>query len=330
MQTKEDKMTLLQSTVNGKYVGKTLLEYLTQRYPYRDKAGWIECIVNERIKLNDLPAKAEEKLSQGDQVSYWVELDEPEVNKDIQILHEDEQILVATKPPHLPSHADGNFIKNTFHFLLGEMMMAKGYKGRIWLVHRLDRETSGLIVVAKTKAALDSMMAQFARGSIKKEYRALVQGSVEKDRFEVRGWVGRDPASEITTKWAVVPEGTPGAKKAATEFEVIKRFKNTTLLSVFPKTGRTNQIRVHLAAVRHPVVGDKLYGRTDKEFLEYIRFVKAGGSPTFDNRLGAGRHLLHAYALTFVHPRTHDKLRFESPIPPDMEEIISRLKATAL
>jgi 23S rRNA pseudouridine1911/1915/1917 synthase len=157
---------------------------------------------------------------------------------------------------------------------------------------------------------------------VAKEYLAVVRGRVERDAFEVSGTFGRDPASQITIRQAAVPPGTAYAKHAVTLFERARDLRDATVLRCVPKTGRTNQIRVHLNHIGHPVIGDKLYGRSDEEFLAYIRHVKAGGDPAWPGHTDAPRHLLHAAKLSFDHPVTGERVTFECPPPPDMVDWI--------
>ncbi|HJT25213.1 MAG TPA: RluA family pseudouridine synthase, partial [bacterium] len=261
-------------------------------------------------------------LKKGDLVAYSVVLNEPPVDRNIQILHEEDSFLVAVKPGQLPSHADGNFIKNTFIYLITQMLRDKGWKGDVRLVHRLDRETSGLMVVAKTRESHLNLVRQFEQGLVSKEYLAVAKGQTREETFEVNGAIGRDPESQVSVRQKVVPEGTPFSKPSATVFEKLKDLKEATLLRCLPKTGRTNQIRVHLDSVGHPIVGDKLYGRTDEEFLEYVKYVKAGGDPAWPGHLESSRHLLHAGKLAFSHPTTGQKVEFTAEMPADMQNFI--------
>ncbi|HUO56785.1 MAG TPA: RluA family pseudouridine synthase, partial [bacterium] len=278
-----------------------------------------------KVTVNGVRAEPDQVLAKGDRVAYSVVLREPPVDRNIQILHEEDSFLVAFKPGQLPSHADGNFIKNTFIYLITEMSRSKGWRGQLHLAHRLDRETSGLMVVAKTRAAHRNLVRQFEEGRVEKEYLALVKGLVTGDKFEVKGAIGRDPESGISVRQKVVPEGTPLSKPSLTHFEKIRDLKGATLLRCLPKTGRTNQIRVHLASLGHPLIGDKLYGRTDGEFLDFIRHVKAGGDPGFGNRFGTARHMLHATKLAFTHPLTSRRVAFEAPPPPDFLKAVQDL-----
>ena len=153
-------------------------------------------------------------------------------------------------------------------------------------------------------------------------------GVVAADAFEVGGYIVPDRASGISIKKRVVDDEEPGAKRAVTRFEVIERLERFTLLRCVPLTGRTNQIRVHLAHAGYPIAGDKLYGRTDEEFLAYVHAVKAG---EYDPRpwLEAPRHLLHAARLSFDHPVTRERLCFEAPVPEDMRRFIFEAGSSA-
>ena len=315
--------TVLQSKVPANHSGQTLLDYLSSRFKYQGRETWETLVLSGKVTVNGKKTGSSHALQKGDRVAYSVALREPPVDRNIQILYEEDSFLVAVKPGQLPSHADGNFIKNTFIYLVTEMLRNKGWKGEVKLVHRLDRETSGLMVVAKQRNAHRNLVAQFEEGRVQKEYRAVVQGRIEEKTWEVRGAIGKDPASKISVRQRMVPEGTPFSKSSLTLFEKMEDLKEAALVQCLPKTGRTNQIRVHLDSIGHPVVGDKLYGRTDEQFLDFIRHVKAGGDPAYPGHLEVPRHLLHASKLAFNHPLTGQSLVFESPLPPDMEEFIS-------
>ena len=314
--------TVLKSKVPHQQAGKTLSDYLSNRFRYQSQETWDKLIIDGKVTVNKKHALPQQLLQKGDLVSYSVILKEPPVEKNIQVLHEEETFFVAFKPGQLPSHADGNFIKNTFIYLITEMLRDNGWKGDVRLVHRLDRETSGLMVVAKTQEAHLNLTRQFEAGSVEKEYLAVARGRISENKFEVNGAIGRDGASQISVRQKVVPEGTPFSKPSLTYFERIQDLKDGTLLRCVPKTGRTNQIRVHLDSLGHPLVGDKLYGRTDEEFLAFIAHVKAGGDPAFPNQMVVPRHLLHASKLTFDHPVTNKRVSFDAPLPPDFQNFI--------
>ncbi len=317
----ENEPTTLESKIHASAAGKSLIEFLTSRFRYHSPDEWRALIVRASVRVNGQASVEEHPLVQGDIVSYTVVLREPPVDRDISIIHEEDTFLVANKPGNLPSHADGNFIKNTFIYILNETLRARGFTGKANLVHRLDRETSGLLVVSKEARAHRALTGQFETGSVGKEYLAVARGVVAEDRFEVGGAIARDTDSSISIRRRVVPEDTPDSSPSKTLFEVEERLRGATLIRCRPLTGRTNQIRIHLAHAGHPLIGDKLYGRSDTEFLEFVRRARAGDASPLP-WLEAPRHLLHAQVITFTHPERGDTVRFEAALPPDMRTFI--------
>jgi len=317
------ELTTLSSRIHATHAGTPLIYFLCGRFRYHDRAAWEAIIREGSVTVNDAPSAPGYLLRKGDIVSYTVELREPPVDRNITILHEEESFLAAAKPGNLPSHADGNFIKNTFIYILRERMKAAGFGGPVKLVHRLDRETSGIIVVAKTDEAHRALTRQFEQGTVDKEYLAVARGVIAEDSFEVGGGIAPDPASAVSIRQRVVPEGTPGARAASTRFEVIERLADATLVRCLPATGRTNQIRIHLAHAGHPLAGDKLYGRTDDQFLEFVRSARTGNYDPLP-WMEAPRHLLHASRLALAHPVTGERITFESPMPGDMAAYIEK------
>jgi RluA family pseudouridine synthase len=318
--------TILQCRVPPKQAGKQLLDYLASRFRYQTPEVWRNLIGLGKVTVNGKTALPTQALEPGDKLSYAVILKEPPVDKNIRILHEEETFLVAMKPGQLPSHADGNFIKNTFIYLITEHLRKGGWKGDVKLVHRLDRETSGLLVVAKDREAHRKLAEQFEKGLVEKEYRAVSRGAIEQWTFEVNGAIGKDRESQISVRQKLVPPGTPFSKPSVTFFEKLEDLREATVLRCIPKTGRTNQIRVHLDSIGHPLVGDKLYGRSDDEFLAFVRHVKSGGDPAWAGHLETPRHLLHASKLSFAHPETGEKIFFEAEMPEDMRRYLEKNK----
>jgi 23S rRNA pseudouridine1911/1915/1917 synthase len=152
---------------------------------------------------------------------------------------------------------------------------------------------------------------------------------VAQGAFEVQGLLGRDPASQVSIRHALLGPGSPGseaAKPSHTLFEVRERYAGRTLLLCRPLTGRTNQIRVHLASIGHPITGDKLYGRSDEQFLVFVRHVKAGGDPAACPGLACPRQLLHAWRIEFNHPTQGQRLMYEAPLPADFSAFLSSLQ----
>lgn len=279
--------------------GHSLLEYLCRRFPYLDRIGWQQAIDERRLTIGGALALAGQVLRPGDHVTYRRTHREPPVTRDVPILHLDDDVVVAAKPAHLPMHADGAFITNTFIHLLHRRI-----DPALRLVHRLDRETSGVVVAARTQAAAEHLLAQFAAGTVRKQYLAIVRGVVTADSFAVDGTIGRSAASSITLRRAVVPPTQPDAAAARTAFEVLHRGDRHTVLRCTPTTGRTHQIRVHLEHIGHPLLGDLLYGQPDSAWLTFVHRVKAGGDARDRRPDGTNRQMLHAASLTFVHPRS--------------------------
>ncbi len=314
--------TILASKVPARCAGQALADYLAGRFRYKPRAEWEALIRDGKIAVNGGPAEPGRVLRQGDRVAYEVILHEPPVDADIGVLYDEAAFVVAVKTGQLPSHGDGNFVTHTFIHILTERLRAGGWTGLVRLAHRLDRETSGLMVVAKDKAAHGRLMRQFAGGTVEKEYLAVVRGRVDWEQFEVGGFIGRDRASTVSIRQRVYDEGDARGRESLTRFERLRPLDGATVLRCVPKTGRTNQIRAHLASIGHPVIGDKLYGRTDEEFLDFVRHVKAGGDPAYPGRAETPRHLLHASRLAFDHPVTGARVSFESPTPADMQSYI--------
>ncbi|MGO9414907.1 MAG: RluA family pseudouridine synthase [Syntrophobacteraceae bacterium] len=313
--------TKLSSRISSKFAGRSVMDFLTRRFRYQTREEWKRMIGRGKVTVNGKAITPEHLLKKNDIVAYSDVRSEPPVDMNIQIMHEEETFLVANKPANLPSHSDGNYIKNTLIYLLRERMAGQGFHGAIHLAHRLDRETSGIIVAAKTESAHRSLVQQFETGAAGKEYIAVARGVINNDSFEVKGFLVPDRDSCISIKNKVVFDDGAGAKYSATTFDVMERFTSCTIVMCRPVTGRTGQIRVHLAHAGHPLVGDKLYGRTDDEFLAFVKNVKAGCYDLLPWQ-ETPRHLLHASRLTINHPISGELLVFDAPVPEDMRSFI--------
>jgi 23S rRNA pseudouridine1911/1915/1917 synthase len=221
---------------------------------------------------------------------------------DLDVLHEDEHVLVLSKPAGLVVHpGSGNWAGTMLNALLHRVPALK-HLPRAGIVHRLDKETSGLLVVAKTETAMQHLVRQLQARTVKRTYLALARGIVA-GPGTVEAPIGRHPTQR--TRMAVVPGGKP----AITHYRPKKRFAAHTLLECDLETGRTHQIRVHLASLGHPLEGDPVYGGKGARRLE--------------------RQALHAWRLAFVHPATGETLRFEAPPPADFEALLAGLAKAA-
>lgn len=308
----------LSSTVKAELAGKGLLDYLCARFPYKDRTAWQAEIAAGRLTVDGKAPIGNQRLGKGTVVSYTSVRREPSVSKDLPVLFEDGALLVVNKPAPLPVHSDGVFIKNTAINILRE----KTKNPELALGHRLDRETSGVLVLVKQKALIAKVMAAFDDSSVEKQYLAVGRGEAAFKEELVRGWMERDPASKLDLRQRLSKTATPGGKDSATRFLVRERLKGYTLFQCQPLTGRTNQIRVHLEALGFPLAGDKLYGRTDEFYLDFVKHVKAGGEQDFHGKVEHPRHLLHAWKLSLRHPVSGERMSWEAGIPIDMQSFI--------
>lgn len=219
----------------------------------------------------------------------------------LNVLFEDPYLLAVNKPPNMVVHpALGHKRGTLLNALLYYLKLNSTENPRIGIVHRLDKDTSGVILLAKDQKIQEELSFLFKSRQIKKVYRAIVHGIIRKEEGEIETLIGRHKKDR--KKMSVVKEG---GRYAKTGYRVIRYLKDFTYLEVYPETGRTHQIRVHLSHIGHPVVGDSLYGRKDKI---------------------AKRPLLHALSLSFVHPVKMTLLEIVAPVPEDMEEFLERFR----
>jgi 23S rRNA pseudouridine1911/1915/1917 synthase len=226
----------------------------------------------------------------------------------LRIVYEDEHLLVVDKPTGMVVHPGAGRARGTLAAaILAHAPTTAGVGGprRPGIVHRLDKDTSGLLVVAKTSPAYDALVAQLAAREVTRRYLAVVHGLVRADEGVVRAPIGRHPIDRV--KMAVRPPGR--GKPAVTRYRVLERFAHFTLLEARLETGRTHQIRVHLSSLGHPIVGDRVYGASRSR------------PPT-----ALDGHALHAASLAFVHPIFRKPIECSAPLPPSMDELVSHLR----
>lgn len=289
-----------------------------------------------KVTLNNKAAKPSQQMRLGDKVRVISvrSSEEPVVDFDFQILYEDDAVLVVNKPGNLPVHPTGRFFFNTLLTQLRVVNSNEVDQSRDFhVVHRIDRETSGVLVLGKTPAAAASLVAQFQKRQIEKEYLAIVKGIVQKDEFEIDLALGRDPHSEIRLKMHVVETGADGEPlylpkaevlAAKTIINVVERLGRYTLVKCKPHTGRQHQIRVHLDYIGHPIAGDKLYGVAQEVFLKSIKTLIA---IEVEPGISLWRHALHAYRLQFLHPITRKKMEFIAELPPELQAFLDAIRS---
>jgi 23S rRNA pseudouridine1911/1915/1917 synthase len=292
--------------VESNYAGWRLDRYLQQKIS-RLSRNRIQKLIHERLRCPTKSLKPSSAVTTGLRFVLLKDVDdepEPEAKEAIEVVYDDPHLIVLNKPTGLAVHPSARYFKHTVTQWLSDH--ARGEDGkRPDLAHRLDRETSGVLACGRGVAANRALKFAFARRQTEKTYLALAVGRVERDAFDI------DLAMKLTEHVKVVMEINPDGMASLTQVRVLKRgfFKRDgagcTLVECRPKTGRQHQIRVHLAAVGHPIVGDKIYGCPLEQFLRFC-----AGAQTDDDRaqLRHFRHALHASQLVVPHPATGARL----------------------
>ncbi|MDH7502603.1 MAG: RluA family pseudouridine synthase [Verrucomicrobiota bacterium] len=295
---------------------KRLDVFLQREFPCISRSTLARLIRDGHVLVNGVTVKPSHQPRQGEQITIaWPELrpatPEPEPIP-LDILYEDETLIVLNKPAGLVVHPAagapaGTLVNALLYHCRGELSGIAGV-ARPGIVHRLDRDTSGLMVVAKNDAGHLALSRQFARRHIEKVYHALVCGKLEPEAGEISAPIARHPSHR--KMMAVIDKGRP----AITAYRTIEIFRGATLVEARPRTGRTHQIRVHFKHIGFPLVGDKSYGkRPNAKLFEDTGYV-------------APRQMLHAQRLSFVHPLTQQTLTFEAPWPADFAEAVRQLR----
>ncbi|MBY0233281.1 MAG: RluA family pseudouridine synthase [Gemmataceae bacterium] len=277
--------------------------------------------------VNGKPAKASCKVRHGD----LIRLVPPEPPRDgpaaedipLDVLHEDEWLAVVNKPADMVVHpARGNWSGTLVNALRHRFPDLSGLNGdyRAGIVHRLDRDTSGVILVAKEEGTHKDLALLFEQRKVYKEYLALCAGVLDRDSDYVESRIAHHKRERV--KMAIAGEDDEDAKDACTYYEVVERFRGFTFVRCVPKTGRTHQIRIHLASVGNPILADKLYSGRDRIRLSDL----APGVPEDEDELLLPRQALHAHRLRLKHPRTGVLLEAEAPLPPEMARTLEALR----
>jgi len=274
------------------------------------------------ILLNQKPTKPSAHLKTGDIISGTIPKPEPLSLKSeplpLSILYEDPSIIVIDKPPGMVVHpAYGNPSGTLVNALLYHCKDLAGINGvlRPGIVHRLDKDTSGVMVVAKDDEAYNQLTKQFKNRTVEKVYLGIAYGKLARDEGLIDSAIGRHPGQRkrMSTR-------AKKGRSAITRWKKVEEFNSITLLEVFPQTGRTHQIRVHLSSIGHPLLGDPLYGRKGRPGAIHDPLLK-------ECVRRMDRQALHAQRLRFNHPRTGERVQFVSPIPEDMREVLEWLRS---
>lgn len=306
--------------------GSRIDRFLGNRfYPAYSRSFLTGLIADGRIRVNGHQVRPAYRLGPGDRID--VELVEnsesspgPE-NIPLDVLYEDDFLLLVNKPAGMIVHPGPNTKSGT---LVNALLFRNPEIGKVGvvfrpgIVHRLDGFTSGVMVVAKTNHARVHLVEQFKAKQVRKEYRAVVVGEMPFDSDYIDLPIGEDASSKDRMK--VDPEN---GKPSSTFYQVVERFPVATHVAAFPHTGRTHQIRVHLAHIGFPVVADPAYGRRyAQKWASFVEQQKAAGTALPEVK----RHLLHAHKLRLLHPVTNEEMEFTSPIPADMSAVLEFLR----
>jgi len=303
-------------------------KFLIDRVPNTSRNRLQIAAKNGNILVNKQPVKSNYKVRPNDKISIVLPYPVREIElipEDIplEILYEDDEVLVLNKQAGMVVHPGyGNYsgtLVNALVYHFGNLPPSKDYSGRPGLVHRLDKNTTGIMVVAKTENALTHLAKQFFDRTSERNYYAIVWGDFDEENGTVTGNVGRSIKNRKVMQ--VFDEDTELGKHAVTHYEVVQRFGYVTLVKCKLETGRTHQIRIHMKHIGHPLFGDPEYGgdRIIKgtTFSKYKQFIENCFKVL-------PRQALHAKTLGFTHPGTGEWMEFESDLPADMEEIIAR------
>jgi 23S rRNA pseudouridine1911/1915/1917 synthase len=314
--------------------GKRIDTYLASRFADYSRSVIQRIIDAEAVLVNGRPVKASYKVRSGDQVRVWLpELPDytpaPE-DIPIEVVYEDEALTVVNKPPGMVTHpAKGNWrgtMVNALQFHYDALSSLAG-ENRPGIVHRLDRDTSGLLVVMKDDLAHRRLALQFELREVEKEYLALVNGSPDRDSDYVERTIGFHP---LTREKMAIRSSEDGGKHALTFYEVVERFLGYALVRCKPKTGRTHQIRVHLAHIGHPIVADKAYSGRDKltlaDLMGHDLKTALNGADSDHESALIDRQALHAHSLRFVHPLSGQHIHLTAPLPVDMTRTLEALR----
>jgi RluA family pseudouridine synthase len=292
-----------------------LIDYLAGRFTYLDREGWRARVAAGKVACNGQIAETDDTVAAGDTVSYDAgEFEEPAADLSYRIVYEDEWLLGIDKPGNLLVHRAGRSFRNNLIYQLRYVHVPPYHLAHT--VHRLDRGTSGVVCVAKNAGVGATLAGEFAAGKVQKVYQAVVHGVPAVQEIDYR--IGRPAGSAIPYKHSVDPAGKSARTRIVASRPVGRSY---ALVTVEPLTGRTHQIRIHLAAVGSPVVGDMLYGLSEKEYLAW-RENPLQTAPAGLFR----RHALHCASLAFTHPHTKNECRMEAELPSDMKELIEKLK----
>ena len=307
----ETFMSQISLQADETYMDERLDKFLSAMLPDQSRSYLQKIIKDGNVLVNGEPKKSSYRLEDGDEVTADLpELKSPDIepeNIPLDILYEDDSILMVNKPKGMvvhPSagHYTGTLVNAVLWHCQGQLSGINGVS-RPGIVHRIDKDTTGVLVVCKNDAAHNAVAAQLKEHSITRKYRAIVHGVIKEDEGTVDAPIGRHP-----TERKKMASGVKNGKRAVTHYRVLERFQGYTYVECQLETGRTHQIRVHMASIHHPLLGDTVYG------------------PAKDSHHLEGQ-TLHAMVLGLIHPVTGEYLEVESPLPEYFENLLKKFRA---
>ena len=308
---------IVSSKVTAVFHQKSLLDYLAGRFTYQSRATWQARIVAGDVTCNGRSATPAQIVRQGDVVA--CDLPEPplpEINLNYQIVYEDEWLLGINKPGNLRCHGSGRFLQANLIYQLRHNHTPPYPEAT--LINRLDKDTSGVVLLARDGDTLREVQAQFAARTVEKTYLAVVNGIPNWTVQEIDRPIGRLSSAKGVYRFGIVEDGKP----AQTTVELIRPFPpNHALVRLTPKTGRTHQLRVHLATLGYPIIGDRLYTMSDADFLAWCADKQSDAAPL-------PRQALHCSQTTIWHPHLKRPLTVTAPLPSDIQVLLQTLDPT--
>lgn len=307
---------LLTFPVPRELAGLRLDRFIQIRIPRLSRTRAAEIVRACAYRADGTRRRASERVREGEVVMLVrPRFQEPETPQDFAVVYEDEAMVAVDKPPGLPMHPTATYHRNTLTFLLRRRYGEPAPH----IAHRLDRETSGLVLCGRTLDDERALKRAFERREVQKTYLAIARGAIAEDEGRIEL-----PLAPVEQGLHVMMEVRDAGdqSRAVTDWRVVERRGGRTLVALSPHTGRQHQLRVHLAAIGHPIVGDKLYGPDREEpFLEYI---ETGMTPELEHRVGHARQALHAHEVVLRHPRTSEPLTLRAPLAPDLVDLWER------
>ncbi|MFP4521633.1 MAG: RluA family pseudouridine synthase [Fibrobacterota bacterium] len=303
---------IVSTVIDQNYEGMRIDAYLALKYTYFSRSAWRKNIGKGIVFVNRKIIKPSYVLKNGDSVEYDRDISsEPFVDRNIEIIYDDDCLTVVNKSGNLPVHASGKYFNNTMTALLREKY---GF-GDVHLINRIDRETSGIVLIGKTAEYAAVFQKLFSEKSIEKKYTAVVHGEIRESEFVIDRPLGPRPDSLIRNRQYVTNNGLP----SITQFRLLGNMDGYSLLECMPVTGRTNQIRAHLCSIGHTIAGDKLYGDPEA-YLAYIE--NRISDEEYLGGMSIHRQALHCGSMNFRHPFTGEDIEIRAPLPTDIRGLI--------